>query len=68
MDTASFVLPVAIAMAAFGLAMLAMAVGAMFKRKCLRSSCGGPAVLDASGKEISCPDCPNRSKERPSAR
>jgi hypothetical protein len=61
MDTASFVLPIAIAMAAFGLAMLAMAIGAMFKRKCLRSSCGGPAVLDASGKEISCSDCPNRS-------
>jgi hypothetical protein len=62
MDTASFVLPVAIAMAAFGIAMLAMAVGAVFKRKSLRSSCGGPAVLDASGKGISCPNCPNREK------
>jgi len=46
----------------FGAAMLAMAVGAMFKRDCLRGSCGGAPRRDANGNRISCGHCPNRGK------
>jgi hypothetical protein len=37
----------------------------MFRRPCLRGSCGGPEVRMASGETISCITCPNR--HRPAA-
>lgn len=52
----------------FAIAMLIMAVGVIFKRPCLRGSCGGPEVLGAGGESLSCATCPNRNKpknERP---
>ncbi len=52
----------------FAIAMLIMAVGVIFKRPCLRGSCGGPEVLGAGGESLSCATCPNRDKpksERP---
>lgn len=49
-------------LALLGLAVLAMAIGVMFKRPCLRGSCGGSAVHDANGQKLSCDDCPNRHK------
>ena len=45
-----------------GAAVLAMAVGVIFRRPCLRGSCGGPAVVGPDGEKISCSDCPNRTK------
>lgn len=45
-----------------GAAVLAMAVGVIFKRPCLRGSCGGPSVVGPDGEKISCADCPNRTK------
>ena len=42
------------------LAMLFMAVGVIFKRPCLRGSCGGPEVMGQDGVPISCVACPNR--------
>jgi hypothetical protein len=44
------------------LIMLAMAVGVVFKNRCLRGSCGGPEVLDSNGDPLSCATCPNRKK------
>lgn len=38
----------------------AMAIGVLFRRPCLRGSCGGPAVTSATGERLSCADCPNR--------
>ena len=46
-----------------GAAVLAMAVGVIFKRPCLRGSCGGPAAVGPDGEKISCSDCPNRNKK-----
>ncbi len=63
MDIGSLLLLVALTVAVLGGGMLAMAIGVMFKRKCLRGSCGGDAVRDADGKVISCHDCPNRDKQ-----
>lgn len=51
----------------FGLAVLltggavaAMAIGVMFRRPCLRGSCGGSAVVGPDGEKLSCGSCPNR--------
>jgi hypothetical protein len=48
--------------ALIALIMLAMAVGVVFKNRCLRGSCGGPEVLDPNGDPLSCATCPNRDK------
>lgn len=45
-----------------GVAVLAMAIGVMFRRPCLRGSCGGPAVIGPDGEKLSCSSCPNRGK------
>jgi len=45
--------------AIFGLSMLAMAVGILFGRTCIRGSCGGMAGLcDRTGRPL-CSSCPN---------
>jgi len=43
-----------------GGAVLAMAIGVIFRRPCLRGSCGGAAVVGPDGEKLSCADCPNR--------
>ncbi len=51
-----------LALAVIGAGVLAMAVGVMFRRPCLRGSCGGPAAKSASGESLSCATCPNRKR------
>ena len=51
-----------LALALIGAAVAAMAIGVMFKRPCLRGSCGGPAVVGPDGEKLSCDDCPRRSR------
>ncbi|MEM7351260.1 MAG: Na(+)-translocating NADH-quinone reductase subunit E [Acidobacteriota bacterium] len=51
----------------FALVMLAMAIGVILRRPCLRGSCGGPEVLDASGESLTCATCPNRKKRQAAA-
>jgi hypothetical protein len=48
-------------------AVLAMAVGVIFKRPCLRGSCGGPGVFSAQGEKLSCATCPSRARRAASA-
>ncbi len=55
---------VLLTLAVFALVMLAMAVGVIFRRPCLRGSCGGPEVLDAAGESLTCATCPNRKQRR----
>jgi hypothetical protein len=56
-------LPVfAVSAALFALGVLAMAVGVLFKRPCLRGSCGGAAARGPDGEKLSCADCPNRRR------
>lgn len=52
---------------AFGLIMLAMAIGVMIQKKALRGSCGGAEVFDCDGESLSCGGCPNRDKHRKAA-
>ena len=66
--TLSAFLPVfLLALAAIGIAITAMAVGVMFRRPCLRGSCGGPAAIGADGTELSCASCPNRRRAQSTA-
>lgn len=53
--------------AGIGLAMLAMAVGVLLSRRCLRGSCGGPDVLGPDGESIRCAGCPRRQDGTESA-
>ncbi|MCC6489601.1 MAG: (Na+)-NQR maturation NqrM [Candidatus Hydrogenedentes bacterium] len=43
--------------------MLIMAVGVMFRGKCLRGSCGGEDAVGPDGEILTCDTCPRR-KER----
>ncbi len=45
-----------------GGALAIMSIGVIFKRPCLRGSCGGPALHAPGGEKLSCATCPNRHK------
>ena len=62
MDVDKLIPLVLVVNALVAIAIAAMAVGVMFKRPCLRGSCGGPAVHGADGEAISCTNCPNRER------
>jgi hypothetical protein len=49
-------------LAIIGLAVLGMALGVMATGRCLRGSCGGPAVRLTNGQSLSCAGCPNRKR------
>ncbi len=51
-----------LALAFIGAGVLAMAIGVIFRRPCLRGSCGGPAVTAPDGESLSCATCPNRRR------
>ena len=54
---------VILTVAAIAIVMLIMAVGVIFKRPCLRGSCGGPEIFDADGESLSCGACPRRKQQ-----
>lgn len=62
MDLATFAWVFAAVAVLLGIAVAAMAVGVMFKRPCLRGSCGGPEVVGPDGEKLSCGRCPNRHR------
>ncbi len=51
-----------LALALIGAGVLAMAVGVIFRRPCLRGSCGGPEARTPGERSLSCADCPNRPR------
>jgi hypothetical protein len=61
--TTTTLLVVLLAVLLVGASVAAMAIGVMFKRPCLRGSCGGPDVRSAGGESLSCATCPNRNKQ-----
>lgn len=62
MDVATLLPVFAIAVAAFGIGIVAMAIGRIFTGRCLRGSCGGAEVTGPKGERLSCADCPNRDR------
>lgn len=58
---------VLLTLAIFLFAVLIMSVGVLFKRPCLRGSCGGPEVIGSNGESLSCSTCPNRKKNKAQA-
>ena len=67
MDLAILVPVFVVTLVAVGAGVLAMAVGVIFRRPCLRGSCGGPELRTADGEPISCADCPNRKRKTSAA-
>ena len=63
MDWTLFALVAGIAGVLIAAAIAAMAIGVIFRRPCLRGSCGGPEVVGAGGEKLSCGACPNRRRE-----
>lgn len=63
MDWPALILVFGLVLVAIGLAVAAMAVGVIFKRPCLRGSCGGAAVQGPDGQKLSCATCPNRQRK-----
>ncbi len=51
-----------ITLAAFGLAVAAMAVGLIFSGRCMRGSCGGAELRTRDGLSLRCLVCPNRRR------
>jgi hypothetical protein len=62
MDAATLLPVLALVVGLIGLAVLAMSVGVIFRRPCLRGSCGGPSVTGPDGQKLSCEGCPNRKR------
>jgi hypothetical protein len=52
-----------LALVLIGAGVLAMAVGVIFRRPCLRGSCGGPEAATVKGQRLSCATCPNRGRK-----
>jgi hypothetical protein len=59
----TFWLVLALAVVLLGIGIAAMAIGVIFRRPCLRGSCGGPEVQGPGGEKLSCGTCPNRRRE-----
>ena len=53
---------------AFGIVIVAMAVGVMFSGKCIRGSCGGEAIYGPDGDLLNCDSCPVRHDKEKLAR
>jgi hypothetical protein len=51
-----------LALVLIGSGMLAMAIGVICRRPCLRGSCGGPEAANVKGERLSCATCPNRGR------
>lgn len=65
MDWQALALIFVLVLIGIGGTVVAMAIGVIFKRPCLRGSCGGAAVQGPDGQKLSCATCPNRQR-RPS--
>ena len=63
MDGATLLAVFLAALVLIGAAVGAMVLGTRLTGRCLRGSCGGPAVVGPDGKEVeSCEGCPNRRR------
>jgi hypothetical protein len=49
-------------LALVGASVAAMAIGVVFRRPCLRGSCGGTELRGRLGESLSCTTCPNRRR------
>jgi hypothetical protein len=59
-DAATLGLVFVVVLALVGGAVAAMAIGQSLSGRCMRGSCGGPAVTGPDGERVSCANCPNR--------
>lgn len=62
--SATWLVVFAVTLVLVGVGVLAMSIGVIFRRPCLRGSCGGPEVETPDGESVSCATCPNRKSKR----
>lgn len=67
MNLSDFATVFALSVVLISATVIAMAIGVMARRPCLRGSCGGPSVLGPNGEKLSCDDCPRRVRPHESA-
>ena len=61
----NFVVIMLLAFFFFAVIIAAMAVGVIFRGKCIRGSCGGQAMFGPDGELLNCDTCPvRRERER----
>ena len=65
MDISSLLPVFVVTLAAVGAGVLAMAIGVIFRRPCLRGSCGGSEVRTAGGESIVVRRCVRTASARP---
>jgi hypothetical protein len=64
MDFTTFLPILAVTLVLIGAAVIALAIGPLFGRRCIRGSCGGAAGAHDDDR-IACEGCPNRpARER----
>jgi hypothetical protein len=51
---------IALTAVAFGVIVLAMAIGVIFSGRCIRGSCGGEAIYGPDDELLNCDTCPVR--------
>ena len=56
----NFLIAMLFAVLFFGAIVAAMAVGVIFRGKCIRGSCGGEAMIGPDGELLNCDTCPVR--------
>ncbi len=56
----SFLVVMLFAFLFFGAIVVAMAIGVIFRGKCIRGSCGGEAMIGPDGDLLNCDTCPVR--------
>jgi hypothetical protein len=49
-----------VSVVAFAVIIAAMAIGVIFRGKCIRGSCGGEAIYGPEGDLLNCDSCPIR--------
>ena len=54
---------IVLAVVFFALAMAGLAVGLLFRGKCIRGTCGGEKVIGPDGRPIQCESCPNKDDD-----
>jgi len=64
----NLVVTILVVAAFFGVIVVAMAIGVIFRGKCLRGSCGGEAVIGPNGELLNCDTCPVRKDKDAIAR
>ncbi len=58
----TMVVTILLSIVIIAVAMLFLAIGVMFRGRCLRGTCGGDGVIGPDGEILTCDTCPRRKE------